>query len=245
MAVILVQKNVTTETASGTTAAVTLTSITSGDVVIVGGAGVNSRTITGVTDDKSNTYTTPSGGNDPSSAAGTLTTDMYYCLAPAASAGTVTITVQFSGAAGTDSRNAWVMLVRGLTSPALDVAGQAINSVSGTIDSGPSLTTTGTEGFAMAIACTDNGISGIHAGNEFTIGDIASGTSNASAYLIYSTAAAHQAQWDDSTPPNLATSMICIKSVSGGNPITWLPVTRIVRGRRISVSASGMTPPEN
>lgn len=41
-----------------------------------------------------------------------------------------------------------------------------------------------------------------------------------------------------------AIAAFVFKAASDG-AITWLPVTRIVRGRRISVTASGMTPPEN
>lgn len=47
------------------------------------------------------------------------------------------------------------------------------------------------------------------------------------------------------TSQPITVGAIAIKEGAVATPITWLPVTRVVRGRRISVSASGMTPPEN
>jgi hypothetical protein len=202
--------------ANATTVAVTIAANSAGNLIAVGTDNNSSRTVIGVADNAtggSNTYvqaTSALGTNGGDSV------DVWYVLS-AAHAGATTVTVTFSGAAGTFSKNAWVMEVSGFITAGFDLANNVTNGTgSGTDDNGASVTTTSTTGFVIGVMATGGTITGNpKTGNEFTAGgDISGG--NAACSLISSTAAAHKPVWTDTgSNQTNAGSTAAFKETSG------------------------------
>lgn len=175
-----------------------ITSTLQGSLIVVGAANVAGRTVTGVTDNLgTNTYVRATSAAAVSTT-GTLGTDIWHCLG--ANAGVTSVTITYSGAAGTDNKDGWVDEVTGFTTAGFDLANHVDNQTSAAnVDSSAAITTTSTNGFAMAVvAVTTLTTANPKVGNEFSAGgDIAANTTNAACALISSTAASHQAQWSD------------------------------------------------
>lgn len=228
MALSLVQHKVAQTTASQLTVAVTVTSTAVGALLVVCTGNNGTRTVVSVTDNAtggSNTYVQASG------AAGTTgvdQTDVWYCLS-AAHAGATTVTVTFSGVAGTFNKEAWVFEVSGFTSAAFDLAANVTNGTGvASTDTGASVTTTSTTGFLVGVITTSFTIAANpKAGNEFTSGGDISATSDAACSLISSTATAHQPVWTDGTATaSFCSSTAAFKEASGGfvpDEDYWIP----------------------
>lgn len=187
-------------TASATTVTVTTTSTGSGKLLVVAACNAGTRTVaaSGVTDNIGNTYTqaTNAAANANSSVDNS---DIWYCLS--ATSGVTTITITFTGSAGTFVKDAEAWEVSGFTSAAFDLAGHTNDNADGgdNVTDGTSVTTTSTTGFIVgAIKVPAGSVVDVNpnTGNEFTSGgDIASGTDSAFCSFISSTAAAHKPQW--------------------------------------------------
>ena len=199
MAVTITQHKTGHSVASATTVDITMTSTAANKLIVVGCACAGTRTVSSVTDNTgSNTYVQASGATASANAAADRT-DIWYCLN--AVSGITTITITYSGAAGTHVKDGEAWEVAGFTTPVFDVAGAASDIALGAGSSwnGPTVTTTSTTGFVAAetkgpasTTITDNPT----AGNEFDDGgDIASGTDSAGCCLISTTAAGHTPNW--------------------------------------------------
>jgi hypothetical protein len=192
------QHKVNRSTASATTVSVTMTSTAAGALIVVAADNASSRTVSSITDNLgTNTYVQASGA---ASSNGTDRGDIWYCLN--ANSGITSVTITFSGAAGTFNKEGFVFEVAGFVSATFDLAG-AVNTQTANVVTvnGPSITTTSTIGFAVGLAVAANQIVAPNpqAGNEFTAGGDISAASNASASLISTTAAPHQPVWNDNT----------------------------------------------
>lgn len=222
MAIALRSHKGTDSAASATTVQVTsITATLTGSLIVVGAANVGGRTVTGVTDNIGNTYTQATGAAG-ASIADTLGTDVWYCLS--AASGVTSVTVTFSGGAGTFNKDAWVDEVTGFTTAAFDVAA-ALNEGSGVanVDTGAAVTTTSATGFVVGVVATSSGISANPtAANEFTAGgDIVANTLNAMCALISTTAAAHIPIWDDfDLHAAICGSTVAFKESAGGGRTT-------------------------
>lgn len=206
---------------NGVTVAVTVTSTTGGNLLIVGTANEGGRTVSSVTDNKgggSNTYVQATSA----ASAGTAgNTDLWYCLN--AGGGVTSVTITYSGAAGTFFKIGWVWEVSGFTTAAFDVANNLGNgSGSGTDDTGAAVTTTSTTGFVAAVLESASGVQvNPKAGNEFSSGgDIDSNTLAASASLISATAATHTPVWTDFGSNQFITGSTAAFKESGGGGAT-------------------------
>ena len=184
--------------ANATTVDITMTSTASGAVLVVGCANAGTRTVSTVTDNTgSNTYTQATGAA-ASANAGVDATDMWYCLAPAS--GVTTITITYTGAAGTFVKDGTAWEVAGFITPAFDVGGGVSNLTQTTGSwNGPTINAGGTKNF---IAAETKGPAGLvidvnpAAGNEFTSGgDIASGTDSAGCSLKSAASGNHTPAW--------------------------------------------------
>lgn len=179
------------QSASGTTCPITITSSLAGSVLTISGYSRGSRTITGVTDNQGDTWTQATGAA-ASGSGGANTADSWYALTPAA--GVTLITVQYSGSAGTDKRTCEAWEVAGLSNPSFDTAGNVATTGSGTIDTGPSLTMTGTDGFSWGGTNSSGSTSAFPAtGNEYRSGgDLSGDFIGGFASLVYSSSGTHQ-----------------------------------------------------
>lgn len=192
MALAIQQHVVENETASGTTCPITITSSLAGSILAVAGYNRGSRTITGVTDNKSNTWVQATGAAG-SDSGGVVTSDNWYMLTP--TAGVTTITVQFSGTAGTDARTCEAWEVIGFNTPVYDTGGHTTSATgSGTTDSGPILTMSGISGFSWAATNSGGSTSAFpKSGNEYMAGgDLSGNFVGGFASLIYSASGSHQ-----------------------------------------------------
>jgi hypothetical protein len=214
----LVQHVLKKQTASGTTCPVTIISSQAGSVLTIAAYNRNSRTVTGVTDNNGAdgwTHVTNGAGSDGS---GVNTADTWYTLAP--TAGVKTITVQYSGSAGTDARTCEAWEVAGFTNPVFDTGGATLNATGvGTSDNGPSLTTTGSTGFSWAVTESSGSTSAFpKSGNEYTAGGDLSGDFIAGfASLIYASSGTHQpVALDGSSGATFTMSAGAIMNSSGG-----------------------------
>lgn len=170
-----------------------------GSLIVVSAANVAGRTVTGVTDNLGTNVYVRATSAAAVSTTGTLGSDIFYCLS--ANSGVTSVTITFSGAAGTDNKDGWVDEVTGFTTAAFDLANHVDNqTTAANVDTSAAIVTTSTNGFAMAVCATAGSVTvNPKAGNEFSAGgDIAPTTTNAACALISSTAASHQAQWTDS-----------------------------------------------
>lgn len=235
----------TDSAANATTAQLTgITATLSGSLIVVGAANVGGRTVTGVTDNIGNAYTQATGAAGAATA-GTLGTDIWYRLS--ATSGVTSVTVTFSGAAGTFNKDVWVDEVTGFTTAALDVA-NALNEGSGsaTTDTGAAVTTTAAAGFVAAVIATGSGIlTNPKAGNEFSAGgDVVANTLNAMCALISASAATHTPAWTDfDTAPSICGSTAAFKDTGGSETITldkWFPRAAPLKPARVVPIASGI-----
>ena len=217
MAITVTQHKSGTSVVSATTVAVTVTALGAGHLIVVGCSNGGTRTVVSVSDG-TNTYTQ---GASCAANANTAAdnTDLWYCLVSAS--GPTTVTVTFSGAAGTFSKQAEVWEVAGFTSPVVDVH-NIVNNTQQTNgdDVGASVTTTATAGFVAGIVrtATSGSISANpKAANEFTSGGDIPETHVGAVSLISATAAAHQPVWSDGNSfINYCASTIAFKEGSSG-----------------------------
>lgn len=183
-----------------------------GSLIVVGAANIGGRTVTGVTDNLgTNVYVQATSGAGISTA-GTLGTDIWYCLS--ANAGVTSVTITYSGAAGVDNKDGFVDEVTGFTAATFDLANHVDNQTGAASTlTGPAVVTTSTNGFAMSLVATAGTVSvNPKAGNEFTAGgDIAGPTGNAACALISATAASHQATWTDTFNTSYCASVAAFK----------------------------------
>lgn len=200
-------------TTNGVTVPITVTSTGAGNLLVVGTVNNSSRNVTGVSDGTNN-FTQATNAKGTSAAAGTFT-DIWYLLSSQASK--VTITITFSGAAGTFKKEGFFWEVSGLSNPTFDLANHTTNATdSAGTTTGASITTTGTSEFAVGAYGSDNGVSqNPKTGNEFTSGgDIGTFGEMAGNSLITSVVGAHQPVWLDANPADFASSTAGFKSGS-------------------------------
>lgn len=186
------QHVVKVQNASGTTCPITITSSLAGSVLTIAGFSRSTRAITGVTDNQGNTWVQAAGAAG-SESTGLITSDNWYVLTP--TAGVTTITVAFSGAAGTDNRDCEAWEVTGFITPGYDTGGHTTGATGvGTTDNGPSLTMTGTKGFSWAATNSGGSTAAFpKSGNEYTAGgDLTSDFVGGFASLIYAASGTHQ-----------------------------------------------------
>ena len=239
MAITITQHKFTDTSASANTAAVTLTSTGASKLLVVLSANTGARTVTSVTDNKSNSYT-----QFPSAAingANSRSLDCWYCAG--AISGVTTVTVHYSGSAGTFEKVVEVWEVAGFTSPATDgTASVGTGTCVATTATGASVTTTRTVGFVAAIIVVGGAIAANPAsGNEFTSGGDITSNANAACSLISTTAAGHQPVWTDNTSSDAFTTItVAFKESSNPNVtvnVTGLSLTASVGTTVVAASA--------
>lgn len=192
-ALTVVQHGANRSTANSAQISITVTSTGSNNLLVAGTGNSDTRTVSSVSDGTNNfTQATSAAGTDA-----TYQSDVWYLLKSIS--GKTTITVTFSGAASTFSKEVWFWEVSGFSSVVYDLGNNVTNGVqSGGSATGASVTTTGTTGFIVGIDKTQGSVTvNPKAGNEFTSGGDINSVSDAGCSLISSTAAAHQPVWTD------------------------------------------------
>lgn len=233
MAITLVQHKVNSTSANQATVAVTVTSTTAGNPLIVGAANGASMTVTGVTDNKAGGTNIYTQATSAAASQGGGRTDVWYCLNPGGGVTSVTVTFSVSD---TNVKDGWVFEVSGFSAAAFDLANHLNNGTGvGTTDTGVSVTTTSATGFVVGVIAVGTAIvTNPASGNEFTAGgDIAAGSSNAACSLISTTAAGHQPAWTDSnTNAAFCASTAAFKEGSslplGSLAVTGLAATSLI-----------------
>lgn len=220
MAITLSQHKVGQSTANATTVDVTVTATTLGRLLVMLAGNGGARTVTGVA--------TTAGANPFTQYSPTVaavhTVLNFGCDAwwlASAPSGVTTWRVTFSGAAGTFDKNGWFFEVAGFTTPVVDAGNKVSNGTGASnTDTGASITTTATAGFACACVMTGDSITANpKAANEFSAGGDISASANAACSLIYSTAAAHQPAWTDTSAAiGFCSSTVSFKETSGSTP---------------------------
>jgi hypothetical protein len=197
MAINLVQHKANFQTnSSSDTLSITINATGLGNLIIVM-SGTNASKTTGSVSDNatggSNTYFQVQGAQSTFST-GSLTQDMWYAKNSKRGATTVTITRSPTG--GTSNIYGFVYEVSGMDiiSPVVHVANVLNNGTATLTLTGASVTTKIANTFIATVAYIQQYATGIHSGNEFTIGDIQNG--NPDAYLIAKNAAPHTAIFD-------------------------------------------------
>lgn len=200
MAISITQHKSGHSIASATSVDISVAATAANALIVVGCASAGTRTVSGVADDKGNTYVQASGAAAHANSSADAT-DIWYCLKTTTS-GVTTVTITYSGSAGTFVKDGEVWEVAGFTNADIDVA-KALNDFSQTtnVTTGPTVTTTATAGFIAAeIKVPAGSIIDLNpnTGNEFTSGgDIASGTDSAGCSLISSSSGNHTPAWHD------------------------------------------------
>jgi hypothetical protein len=188
----VVQTSSANSIANTNTITISVVATGSGNLLVVGASNTNAVTIASVSDG-TNSFTQASNA---AASAGSFRSDMWYLLS--STAGKTTITITFSGGAGTYYKEGWFWEVQGITSATFDVGGHTNNGVqSGGLATGPSLTTTGTKEFVAAIDLTSSAVYGPAPGNEFVYGGDQTADNDGSSSLITKTTGAHQPVWTD------------------------------------------------
>lgn len=234
MALAVVQHTVAFSAANATTVAITVTATGTGRLLVVGTACNEDRTVTGVSDGTT-AFTQFTGVRGALSGISSFS-DIWYL--PASSNGKTTITITFSGVAGTFEKLGWFWEVSGFTTAGADVGTHVDDQTAtvGALENGGSVTTTSTTGFVVGVVVSNTGtLNNPHIGNEFTSGgDIEVGTTFwAGCSLISSTAAAHQPAWDGVASDPFAASTASWKETGGGATpfVTSLGAQLIPRGK--------------
>jgi hypothetical protein len=238
----IVQHLVAQTSANQTTVVATVTSTGSARLLVVALGNGGGRTVSTITDNIGNTYVQASGAA-ATETADTFGSDVWYVLS--AASGVTTITVTFSGAAGTFNKQCFFWEVSGFTTAAFDGANAVSNgTTTASTATGAAVTTTSTNGFVVGIVIPTQNVTGNPAaGNEFTSGGDISPTSDAACALISATAASHTPAWDLQNDGSFASSTAAWKETAAAGPtLPWLPVTRSVAGVKAIVMASGFDP---
>lgn len=191
----LVQHGATSSVANAATIALSVASTGIGSLLVVGAYNASSRTVTGVADSAGNTYVQGSGCQGT---VGTRAIDLWYCLS-AVTGGATTVTITFSGSAGTFLKEIYFWEVSGFTNCTFDAGGHvSAGTGSGTTEAGASVSTHSAVGFAAGIVETQTspGITqNPKSGNAFTSGgDLTSGDAGCS-YLFPAGTSSVQPVW--------------------------------------------------
>lgn len=201
-------------TANAVTLAITISAAGTGNALLVGTGNAGDRTVTGISD---GTNSLTQATNTPATwGAFSLGTDGWYLLST--TPGATTITITFSGAAGTFAKYGEVWEVSGIINPQFDAGNNTSDGVGASdIMTGPSLNMT-RSGFVAAIVTGQSGNGDItvnpSVGNEFVSGgDISSDTFFAGcSYIENSISGTHQPKWTSgSSSPNFCASVFAIK----------------------------------
>jgi hypothetical protein len=218
-----VQNKYSSSTANATTSTCTVTSTGAGNLLVVGLGSNAARTIVSVSDG-TNSFTQATGtqavntnNND--------NIDIWYLLS--SSSGKTTITVTWSGAAGTFQKEIWFWEVSGLTSPTF-LTGSHISSAVGTgnVNTGTSFTTTAPQGFSVGVYLTNSGnvTSNPAPGNPYGAGGVV--LSDAACSLIWSGAGTYTPAWTDAGTSNFCASTVAFISgaaAPGPGALTSVP----------------------
>lgn len=210
----LVQFVSSTETANTNTAVITVTSTGAGNLIVIGTANSDNRTINSITDGTTS-FTQASGaaGNN-----GSFRADLWYLLS--SNSGKTTFTVTFSGNSTTKSLFFWE--VSGTGAATFDIAQRVNNGVGDSnLNTGATVTSAGPS-FIAACVCSNGTItSSPTAGNEFTAGGGISALGEAGCSLITSELnMPHTPQWTDSSAAALFGASTAAFTFSGPNPVT-------------------------
>ena len=202
------------QTTSGSTDAVTMTSaISAGNLIVVSVGGSSSQTVSSITDNGStaNTYTqVPSCyGTD----GGGRWVDIWY--AKNSLAGATTVTVTFSG---TSKQNVQVYEVSGIdTANPIDATCVHGGSTTGTVDTGPSITTTSANDFLAAAARTSG--NGVTSENDATFTLDTGNGSGGESHAIVSSTGTYTPKWNDSAATTFVAAVASFKAPSGGGTL--------------------------
>jgi hypothetical protein len=184
-------------TASSTSITVPIAPTAAGDLLVVGAASTGTRTVSSVSDG-TNAFTKATGAAGAGSTRGT---DVWYLLK--STAGKTSITITFSGSAGTFTKEGYFWEVTGFTSPVFDAANKVTAAApSNGITSGASVTSTAATGknvFAVGVILTNGGIqANPYPGSSFKWGGDISTTNDAACSAFGSGSGTYQPLWADS-----------------------------------------------
>lgn len=175
-----------------TTSPVTIAPSTSGTLIVVAVHATSPATVTAIADDAGNSYAAiPAAHATNSSPPDDL--ELWYAsdARPGATAITVTANSLISAVI-------WEVAGIQAASP-LDTATVLDSQAATTTPIGPSITTAGAGELVISVAIVANGISGTHAGNEFTNDLRTRGDGWAHLTDPAAPAGTHQAEWDQGT----------------------------------------------
>lgn len=209
----IVQTTLGHSAVSSTTLAVTVTSTGSGNLLVLGSATpFNSVTVSSISGGCSGSWTQATGAAGSDSWFGSET-DVWYCLS--SSSGATTVTITYSGSS--DNKTGIVWEVSGMTSPSLDDADHVNDGTAATI-TGPTLTSTGSDMFAVGMTATASGVTEFPAsGNAFSSGGARSGDWDASGIsLATTTSGSHTPVWTTGATGHWSVSAAVFKSAGGG-----------------------------
>lgn len=199
---------------------VTLTNATyKGNLIVVGVVTAATPTINVPTDNAtggSNTYVRVTGSRSTGNS-GAL--EVFYCAN--CKAGATIITVTLSAASFGD---VFVFEASGMevTSAVVDTVGLVNSGAASTTPVGGAVTTTDPNDYATGFIFTATSVTAMHAGDEFTIGDISNG--NASADLIATATNTYSPQWDQASGVFCSSTVAFKPWVVAPPAITIIPV---------------------
>lgn len=213
MALSVVQHKLANSAANSTTLDITVTSTGAGNLLVCGASNQGTRTVTGIS----------GGGTWVQFPSAEITvsgreTDIWYVVS--SSSGVTTVTITYSGAAGTFSKTGEVWEVSGFTTAAEDGANTTSGNTAGGTMTGAAVVTTSTNGFVVGIngnAATGTIDQNPAAGNEFTSGGDSVDRFGAVS-LISSTAVSHTPAWHVTADVAFVASTAAFKE--GGPPPT-------------------------
>lgn len=211
MSLALVQNPFHQTAAGSTSAACTLTqALGSGNLVVVMLSGSGSETVSSITDNGGtpNAYSQASGcyGTD----SGGRWVDIWYAKNSLSGATTITATIS-----STSKHNLQVYEVSGAdTSTPVDVTGVHGGSTTGTVDTGPSITTVSANDFlAATIRSSGNGVT---SENDATFTLDTGNSSCGCSHAIVSSTGTYTPAWNDSVATTIIACVAAFKQAGGG-----------------------------
>ena len=205
----------------------TIPSTGSGNLIVVGwqsGAGADTTvSITGITDNAGNSYAEAGPARSIDTAARSVA-DIWYARNSAAGATTLTITTSSPVSGGT----AVIRELSGVdVSDPLDQTAILNSQNESTAPLGAAVTTTATAEVVVSLTTAAN-VTGILAGNAFTVDSTAGG--NASARFMSSSTGTYAAQWSQSPAGTYASSTASFRAsgrvlLTSNNPLLNIPAS--------------------
>lgn len=188
--------------------------VTTGDLIVVSVGGSNDETISSITDNGSpaNTYSQVTGAYDGGTDSSHWT-DIWYAKNIGGNAKTVTVTL--SGTATKQVLQLWEVSGADTSAP-LDGNGVHGFSTTGSVDTGPTITTTNANDF-LASAVRTNG-NGISSQNDATFTLDTGNSKGGWSHAIVASTGSYTPKWNDSSASQGGASVAAFKAAGAPPP---------------------------